>query len=128
MKYQEDDINQKSEKVHWKTLNCFTSHEKLLFKKQQKQLVIHFVIKLPIKLWGFHKQNKGERVSSSQNEHTFQGGRGCLKMNKGKQGKRGVSNLGNLEQTYFLNVPSTNLNNPVTPVYLLLLIGSGGAD
>ena len=49
-------------------------------------------------------------------------------MNKGKQGGRGVSNLGNLEQTYFLNVPSTNLNNPVTPVYLLLLIGSGGAD
>ena len=30
MKYQEEDINQKSKKVHWKILNCFRNHEKLL--------------------------------------------------------------------------------------------------
>ena len=29
-KYQEEDINQKSKKVHWKMLNCFRNHKKLL--------------------------------------------------------------------------------------------------
>ena len=32
------------------------------------------------------------------------GGRGCFKTNKGQQGGRGGSKLGNLERTYFLNV------------------------
>ena len=30
MKYQEEDINQKSKKMHWKILNCFTNEKKLL--------------------------------------------------------------------------------------------------
>ena len=30
MKYQEGDVNQKSKKAHYKILNCFTNHEKLL--------------------------------------------------------------------------------------------------
>ena len=29
-KYQKEDLNQKSKKVHWQILNCFTSHGKLL--------------------------------------------------------------------------------------------------
>ena len=28
-KYQEENVNQKTKKVHWKILNCFTNHEKL---------------------------------------------------------------------------------------------------
>ena len=43
-------------------------------------------------------------MSSSQNERTLGGG-GCSKTKKGKQGGRGRSKLGNLEQTYFLTVP-----------------------
>ena len=53
---------------------------------------------------------EGERVSSSQKERTYGGrgggGGGCSKTNKGKQGERGGgSKPGNLERTYFLNVP-----------------------
>ena len=42
-------------------------------------------------------------MSSSQNERTL-GGDLCSKTNKDKQEARG-SKLGNLERTYFLNVP-----------------------
>ena len=57
---------------------------------------------------------EGERVSSSQNEGTLVVvGGGELKTNKGKQREREGSKLGNLEQTYLLNVPlyhtTTNL-------------------
>ena len=51
---------------------------------------------------------EGERVSSSQNKRTLTRGRvrGVYsKTNKGEQGGRGESKLGNLERTYFLNVP-----------------------
>ena len=50
-------------------------------------------------------------MSSNQNEHTLEeggGGReGCSKTNKGEKGG-GESKLGNLERTYFLNVPLVN--------------------
>ena len=95
----------KERKVHWKTLNCFTSHDKLLFKKQQKQLVIHLVIKLPIKLWGFHKQNKGERESSSQNEHTFRGGGGAWKWTRANKGGGGCQISGILSKHTFWMSP-----------------------
>ena len=51
---------------------------------------------------------EGERVSSSQNERTLGGERGC----SNKVGREG-SKLGNLERTYFLNVPLVNYN-PMT--------------
>ena len=47
-------------------------------------------------------------MNSSQNECTLGGGGGgARKMNKDEQGGGGgrVSKLGNLERTYFLNVP-----------------------
>ena len=56
-------------------------------------------------------------MSSTQNECTFGGGRVgggegglCSKMNKGEQGGRGAK-LGNLERTYFLNVPKLAFRN-----------------
>ena len=49
---------------------------------------------------------EGERVSSSKNKHTLGGMKGAPKRTRTKKevGK-GRSKLGNLEQTYFLNVP-----------------------
>ena len=49
-------------------------------------------------------------VSFTQNERTLRGGGGCSKTSKGEQGGREGSKLGNLERTYFLNVPLTNFN------------------
>ena len=49
---------------------------------------------------------EGGRVSSSKNKHTLGGDERCSKTNKDKEGGGGGrSKLGNLEQTYFLNVP-----------------------
>ena len=42
-----------------------------------------------------------ERVSSSQNEHNLEGGGGCSKTNKDKQGGRGGQNLGILSECTF---------------------------
>ena len=40
----ERDINQKSKKVHWKILNCFTNHEKLLLSYLMIILQLHLRI------------------------------------------------------------------------------------
>ena len=40
-KYQKKDLNQKSKKVHYKILNCFTNHGKLLLNYLMNVLQLH---------------------------------------------------------------------------------------
>ena len=47
MKYQEDDINQKSKKDHWKILNCFTNHEKMLLN--HSMIILQLYLRLNTK-------------------------------------------------------------------------------
>ena len=54
MKYREEDINQKSKKVHWDILNCFTNHEKLLLN--------YLMIILQLHLWLNTKKIHGKRT------------------------------------------------------------------
>ena len=52
------------------------------------------------------------------------GGRGCSKTNKDELGGGGGSKLGNLERTYFLNVPfpSRQLATDFTNMFLPILL------
>ena len=53
------------------------------------------------------KKIEGERVGSSQNERTLEGAgtRKRTRANKVERGGGGRSKLGNLERTFFVNVP-----------------------
>ena len=44
MKYQEEDLNHKSKKLHWKILNCFTSHEKMFLN--YLMIILQFDLRL----------------------------------------------------------------------------------
>ena len=50
-----------------------------------------------------------ERVSSIQNERNSKGRRCVRKRTRANMGGAGGSKLGNLERTYFLNLPFTNV-------------------
>ena len=41
MKYQEEDVKQKSKKAHYKILSCFTNHKKLLLNYSMSILQLY---------------------------------------------------------------------------------------